>query len=274
VWITETYQGTLDPLAVPTGRVSAEAVIDALTPPAPNAEVRARALVKIEAALSRALRLTLQSTPERARELGAALVGSRGEPSFGPLGQGLDALDPAQLKAAQQAAARLSRDAVPGFLLLASHPQSSIRQAALLFLSFQNDVAAKAALTLALDDVDPEVQRLVLGGLAERPFAEALDAVARLLASDGDWSLRVLALQAVAKFPPLGTSARNAETESALTRIRTLATSDRVAYVREAALRALHNLDPKLARETLAQAKARDAEPRVQKAATELLGQP
>lgn len=272
VSVTGNYQGAEDPLAVPTGRVSAESVIDALTPPVPSAEVRARALVQIEPALSRALRLALQSTPERTRELGAALVGPKGEPSFGPLGQGLGELDPALSKPAREALARLSRDAVAGFTLLAAHPQSSIRQSALLFLSYQDDAMARKAVAEALSDADPEVQRLVLGSLAERPFAEALGPVQRLLARGGDWSLRVLALQAVAKFPALGAGSKDADAERALVAIADLAKNDGVAYVREAALRALAALDPKFARETLEHAKTHDAEPRVQKTAAELLG--
>lgn len=156
--------------------------------------------------------------------------------------------------------------------MLAAHPQSSIRQSALLFLSYQDDAMARKAVAEALSDADPEVQRLVLGSLAERPFAEALGPVQRLLARGGDWSLRVLALQAVAKFPALSAGSKDADAERALVAIAELAKNDGVAYVREAALRALAALDPKFARETLVHAKTHDAEPRVQKAAAELLG--
>jgi HEAT repeat protein len=166
---------------------------------------------------------------------------------------------------------RITSSAATSFVRLARHPSFSVRQAALQFLAQQTTPEAQRALLEALDDAQPEVRRQVLGALAERPFPAALGAVVARLERQRDWSTRVLALETLASFPKLSSPHSGADAV-ALERIGSLAQHDEVAFVREAALRALLALDPVGARPVLRKRAEEDTEPRVREFAIQALG--
>jgi HEAT repeat protein len=134
--------------------------------------------------------------------------------------------------------------------------------AAIDFLGARNEPAAREAVARALDDREALVRRSALAAVSKGNAAGA-SAAARLLASEEDWALRVLAAEA------LGRAGAVDEAVVALTRA---VRSDGYALVREAAARALHAVSPARARPVLEALAKTDAERRVREVACELLG--
>jgi HEAT repeat protein len=264
------YRPRSKPLAIPAGRVEANEVLLALTPGEPTPDQRAAAIVRLEGELTRTLEAVAQRSAQDVRSLSSALLGEQGRPAFSPLSNNLAAATGTLRGQAEASLQRITSRATSTFVQLARHPSVAVRQAALQFLAHQTSDEAQRALLEALDDAQTEVRRQVLGALAERPFPAALGAVVARLERQRDWSIRVLALETLASFPKLS-GPRSSTDEVALERIASLAQRDEVAFVREAALRALVALDPAGARGVLRKRAEEDTEPRVREFAVEAL---
>jgi HEAT repeat protein len=265
------YRPQSQPLAIPAGRVEADEVLLALAASEPAPQERARAIVRLEVELTRAIDAALQRSARDVRNLSSALLAEDERPAFAPLSSNLDAASEALRSDALASLQRITSQAAQSFVRLARHPSVAVRQAALQFLAQRATPEAERALLDALDDAQPEVRRQVLAALAERPSPAALGAVVAHFEKQSDWSTRVLALETLASFPSLPSPHSDAD-RVALQRIGALAQRDPVAFVREAALRALLALDPVGARAVLRKRAEEDTEPRVREFAVEALG--
>jgi HEAT repeat protein len=168
------------------------------------------------------------------------------------------------LERARRAIAGVASGMVPVFAALARHPYVEVRVAAVDFWGSRSEPAAREAVALAIGDREPLVRRSALAAVAKGNAAGA-SAAARLLESEEDWALRVLAAEALGRS---GTP----DMESVLDALAKAARSDGYALVREAAVRALHQVSPARARGVLEGLAKTDAERRVRDVACELLG--
>jgi HEAT repeat protein/tetratricopeptide (TPR) repeat protein len=252
----------VDPLAFVDDSVVVEEILQRVVPTALDAKDRASALVTFATPLERAARLAL-SVGDRAKAVFDAMQGGVGafEPFVGADGS----------EAARETVRSIARGLEPEIVRFASDQDPAVRARATLLLSRSSSPAAADALVQALGDPVPDVQRAALAAIGSRPDPGAVAAVRRaLLARDGltageePWAMRVLAAQAMGR---LGAAGAHAEAEASL---RTAATSDAYALVREASLRALESFDPTAAR-AVARSLASDPEPRVRDAAKHLV---
>jgi HEAT repeat protein len=117
----------------------------------------------------------------------------------------------------------------------------------------------------ALADPDVGVQRAALGALAAHPDPAAAQAMAELLGSSDNWSLR---RQAALALEQMGEAGRS---EDVLASLEQRVTGDRYALVRDAAARALFAIDPQRAASVLERVKQADPEAQVKATARELL---
>ncbi len=265
VLATGRYHAAHDPLEVPEGRVDVREQIDELRPGGYSPDDHARALIKLAPALEAASVAAVQSSPDRARAVADALLDRGGKPAFGPLTRKLDKVSPALRKQASQAAARIASAVVAPFVALASHPSPDVRARAVQFLATRPEPAAQKAVIEALSDPDERVQRAALAAASRARTPGAISAVTNLLTDKSAWPVRVRAAEALGK---LAAGTRNAR---AVQMLGKAARSDKYALVREAAVRALPRVDPAAARPVLTEVAAKDNEPRVQRAARELL---
>ncbi len=251
-----------DPLSVPDGRLDVDDMLRALAPAEPDDEAKARALVALEEPLRVAATSAVSTSAERAAVVGDALASQILAP-FAPQG----AL-PSELAARATAATRAVLEAAaPGFAGLARHPQAALRARAAMVIAREGSEASSLALARALEQSDAEAKRGILSAIEAGRPPGLVAQVARSLASDESWAVRVRAAETLASLGAVG-SAR----EPAFAALEAAARGDRYALVREAALRSLHALDPARAAEALRRAAASDAEPRVRTLAEALLG--
>ncbi len=265
VLATGKYHAPHEPLEVPEGRVDVRSQIDELRPGGYSPDEHARALVKLAPALQAACVAAVQSSPERARAVADALLDRGGKPAFGPLTRELDKANAALRKQAGDAATGIARAVVAPFVALASHPSPDVRARAVQFLATRSEQAARTAVVEALGDPDEHVQRAALAAADRARTPGAVNAVTGLLTHKSDWPVRVRAAEALGR---LAAGSRDKKAVAALTRA---AQSDAYALVREAAVRALPLVDAAAARPVLTEVAEKDAEPRVQRAARELL---
>jgi hypothetical protein len=259
-----TQSRTGDPLAVPDGRLDVDDMLRALAPRDPDDREKASALIELEAPLRLAATAAVTTSAERAAVVGDALASEILGP-FAPTG----ALPPELAARAAAATRRILESAAPGFAALARHPSPSLRARAAQVLAHEGSDTSTSALARALEQGDAEARRATLSAIEAGRPAALVGPVARALASDESWAVRVRAAETLAS---LGTLAQ--AREPALAALEFAASADRFALVREATLRSLHALDPARAAESLRRAAASDAEPRVRALAAELLGQP
>ena len=265
VLATGRYHAPHEPLEVPEGRVDVRAQIDALRPGGYSPDDHARALVKLAPALEIASVAAVQSSPERARSVADALLDRGGKPAFGPLTRKLDKASPALQKKAGRAASSIAAAVVAPFVALSRHPSPDVRARAVQFLATRPETAAQKAVVEALGDPDEHVERAALAAAGRARTPGAVGAVTGLLTGGSNWPVRVRAAEALGK---LAAGSHNKKAVEALSRA---ARSDEYALVREAAVRALPRVDPAAARPVLSAVAQKDAEPRVQRAARELL---
>jgi len=228
-------------------------------------EERVRALVELGPELTRTAAAAVQSSPERARAVVDAFPPA-GHVGFGPLSARLGELGPELRKQAEATVANMRTALVPGLMALASHPAAEVRAVAVRFLAKSAEPDARELLLAALGDPEDRVVRAALGALVETRSAEAVTAVARLLAQAKDWSLRLEAARA------LGEMGADAARHGATAALGQAARGDPFALVREAALVALGRVAPEAARPVLRRAAAQDPEPRVRETARSELG--
>jgi hypothetical protein len=258
---TGEYRAPRDALLVPESRIDVHAVLERLVPKGYNAEEHAKALVKLAPSLGQASLSAAQSSPERARAVGDALLARSGKPAFGPLSRDIDQVSPQARAEAEKAAETIAAAVLPAFVALAGHPSADVRARAIQFLATRNDASALGAVLDRLDDPDATVQRAALAAVERTRPSGAVPAVIALVARGKEWPARVRAAETLAV---LAAGTKDKKAVEALTRA---ALSDNTALVREAAIIALAKVDAVAARGIAAKLASSDAEPRVRDAA-------
>jgi hypothetical protein len=243
-------------LPVPEANVDVEAMLESLVPRDWSDKDRAAAVLKYEGALQRAALGALQTSGDRARAVLDALGSSEGslEPFLGK--DPAAGTEPARVKVKE-----LARALEPSIIPLVRHPDPSMRTKAIVLLSRSTSDAAAAAVAQGVDDPSEQVQRVALAAIGVQPNPKALAAVSKLLSSDDNWAIRVLAAQAAGRLGAAGLGV------DATKILQQAATKDPYALVREAALKALAGFDPVAGKTLAAKMAETDPEPRVREAA-------
>jgi HEAT repeat protein len=249
---------------VPDGPLGLRDVLAGLGPDAQGPEARATALVALAPSLRKAAVAAVSTSPDRARVVADALLsaGSAGKLGLDPFTAPGEKLDPKLAAAVDDAVETVARAVVPGFVALERHPSVEVRTRAVELLARRSEPEAEAAVIDALGDPDDTVRRAALSAVGPVKSDRLTAAVAALVKDSPSWPLRVRAAEALGR---LGHGGRVTETLFAAAR------TDTFALVREAAARAAAALDPAAARPLLEELAAKDAEPRVREAATDLL---
>lgn len=248
-------------MPVPERTLDVDALLDDLAPSdVPQAD-RAAALVRFAEPIQRAALAALRTSGERARAVLDALGSGDGEllPFVGS-----DAHGPAADRARAIVVAL-----EPSIVPLARHPDPGLRARALVLVARSTSDAAVEALVAGLEDPDPAVRRVALsavaapgpGGARVPASARAVAAVAKILASDEAWPMRVLAARAMGRLGAAGAGADASRTLS------DAAVKDAYALVRQAALESLAAFDLGAARSLASRVASADPEPRVRDAA-------
>ncbi len=252
-----------DPLTLPDEPLDAEATLRALVPTDLPVEGRVAAASKFSAAISRAGLDALGTS------------GSRALAVLGALGDGGGELLPLLRRGDKGSVARAIETTMePGILPLVHHPDVETRVQALAVLAGQTSDGAEKARIDALADPSEAVRRIALsttaangvngtGGEVRAANTDAsVKAVGHVLEHDENWSMRVLAAEALGRL-----GAGNAGASAMLAHA---VESDAFALVREAALLALAKVDVAAGRRLAADRSTRDAEPRVRETALRL----
>jgi tetratricopeptide (TPR) repeat protein len=245
---------------LPDGPLDADALLDALAARETVGGDRAQVLVRFAEPIQRAALAALRTSMPRASAVLDALGTGQGELlPFVHAGENGPAA-----AAARAIAAALEPSIVP----LARHPDAAVRTKAIALIARSGEDAAMDAVIAGLEDPADAVQRITLASIAAprsdgAPAAGSeatVAAVAKVLASNESWAIRILAARALGR---LG-AGHAASAAASLTRA---AGSDAYALVREAALEALASFDAVGARGLAGQMAANDPEPRVREAA-------
>jgi tetratricopeptide (TPR) repeat protein/HEAT repeat protein len=262
-------------LSLPTETLDVEAMLEGLVPRDFSVSDRANALVKYGDAIKRAAISALQTSGDRAR---AALDAfSAGEGTLTPFvdADPKDDKDPTVI-AARAKAREIVEAAEPSIVLLARHPDPSIRMKAIVLLARSASDDAASAMILALEDPNENVERVALSAIGAgdasghaniAPSAKTTRAVAKLMETHENWAMRVLAAEAMGRLGAAGAGS------DVSTRLKNVATHDAYALVREAALRALASFDIKSAHALARTMAAGDPEPRVRATADAIVRQ-
>ena len=264
VLFAKRFTRTHDPLPVPDGALRAADVIASLDADAPSLDARVQAFVAMEADLARAATAAVATSPERATTVADALAGTL----LSPFASSSEAI-PAELAAkSAPAMSDLRKTVVPGFVALVHHPDVDMRVKAIEVLAKRSEPEAEAAMVDALRDPEDRVRRAVLSAYAAGGAAssdQAADAISKLAKESKDWALRVRAAEA------MGRVGKGAQKERTLAALASLARTDPYALVRESAVKALGDLDPKAGESVLRELAKKDSEPRVRAAARAVL---
>jgi tetratricopeptide (TPR) repeat protein len=256
-----TSAGALD--VAPTGALDVEALIDRLAPHGASEAARGAALVTFADPIQRAAIAALRASGARATAVVDALGTGQGEfLPFVRLGQTGPAAD-----TARTIGAALEPSVVP----LARNPDPAIRTKALVLVARAADDAATDAIVAALEDSNEAVQRVAIAAVgAPRPGGRAVPgddravaALGKILATHDNWSLRILAAQALGRVGSAGARGAGPHLADA-------AAKDTYALVRQAALEALSSFDPAGAKVVAQRLAVSDPEPRVREAASAL----
>ena len=255
---------------VPEGPVQVESLLTGLVPTGFTAKERVAVLGAYADVLQRAAETALDTSGNRARTVLAALAEGNAsiEPFLGPD----DADGDPRAVAARGKARALIASLEPSILTLARHPDPRLRTQAITLVAGYDTDASTAALIEAASDANDAVERVALAALGTHPshrVPRAFEAVARILAHDESWALRVLAAEALGR---LGSAASGGASAAVVGDLERAATADPYAMVREASLRALASVDPTGAAAVARHALEKDEEPRVRDAARALLG--
>ncbi len=255
---------------VPEGPVQVESLLTGLVPTGFTAKERVAVLGAYADVLQRAAETALDTSSDRARTVLAALAEGNAsiEPFLGPD----DADGDPRAVAARGKARALIASLEPSILTLARHPDPRLRTQAITLVAGYDTDASTAALIEAASDANDAVERVALAALGTHPshrVPRAFEAVARILAHDESWALRVLAAEALGR---LGSAASGGASAAVVGDLERAATADPYAMVREASLRALASVDPTGAAAVARHALEKDEEPRVRDAARALLG--
>ena len=266
---------TIDPLPMPDDPLDADETLRALVPTTLPADDRLAALQMYQRAIAQAGRTALRASRERATAVLDAL-GSGGDGGEG--GNGGAQLAPLVLATSSSVSSASDRAALqaitetlePGILPLVNHPDEETRIRALGAIAGSTSAAAENARVGALADSSEAVRRVAIGSIGLRPSSNAsasasAQAVAKVLANDSSWAMRVLSAEALGRMGAATPDAKTIEAAS----LTKAATDDSFALVREAALEALVAVDPSSARTPClgaTDARSRAARPRDRRA--------
>lgn len=260
------FRAVSDPLPV-ADVLGYESAISALIPKAYGPNDYARALVTWQKAFASSVSTAMQTSKDRAIvALDAMLAPSpSGLAVFGAFTQGEAASLKIDKITATDAAAKIADTAEPFVAGLVHHPEVAVQTRAIRWLGRRETKVARDALVDALDVEVVDVQRLAIEELAARGDASAIEPLAKILATHKQWSVRADAARAIGA---IGKRDPKAAVEASLQKA---AVGDTYAFVREAALRALHTSGRASAKAVLETAAKSDPEPRVREVATSLL---
>jgi tetratricopeptide (TPR) repeat protein/HEAT repeat protein len=261
---TGEYRLPPEPLPLPSGRVDTAAVVLGLRPSGYTPDERAKAIVDIAPDLAASALTAVHATPEGARAIADAVLARGGRPAFAPLSDELERASPGAQKAAEEALVHTSAALVEPFVALAKHPSADARARAVRFLSSRDEPKAKSALVAALHDADPTVLGAALDSFSADPDRLPIDAVTELAKESESWPVRARAAEALGALKKAPSEGR------AISVLAGVTEKDSIAFVREAAVRALGAFGP-AGKEALARVAARDAEPRIRALAKNLL---
>jgi HEAT repeat protein len=225
----------------------------------------AKALVKLADPVATACVAASQSSPERAQAVLESLLARGGKPAFANLTAKLDEVDATTRQAAEAAAERITRAAVPAFVALAQHPTPRVRVQSVRLLAFRSEPAARRAVVDSLRDQDTSVQRAALEAVTEAKTPGTVAAIRQLLHEPNPWPVRAHAARA------LGQITMDAKKSDVAAALEQSARHDEYALVRESAMKSLAKLDPGSARSVLLQARENDPEPRLRQLAGDLI---
>ncbi|MFO0761514.1 MAG: HEAT repeat domain-containing protein [Byssovorax sp.] len=265
---TRGFRRSREALPVPDGALSVREVLLGLAPDAASEQERAAALVALGPALQKAAVAAVATSPDRARAVADALLS--GEGSFGlvPFTDGRAKLDEKLGQQVGDAIESIASAVIPGFVALGRHPAIEVRTRAVELLARRPEAEAQAAVIDALGDPDEGVRRAALAALGAVKHGPTIAAVSKLLRESPSWPLRVRAAEALGRLGAGGADRAVLDTLAAAAR------TDGYALVREATARAIAPLDRAAARPLLQEMAEKDSEPRVRKAAAELLAAP
>ncbi len=244
----------------PEAALDVEALMERFAPPEEDDAKRAAALVLYAGPITRAALTALQTSGSRASAVLDALGDGDGE--FLPF------VTHGASGAAANAARAIAVALEPSLVPLARHPDPAIRAKALVLVARLSSDAATDAVIAGLEDTTDVVRRVALAvvcapradGTRATASERAAEVVAKILASDENWAMRVRAAAALARMSGHGIS-------GASTWLARAATSDPYALVRQAALEALDASDPAAAQALAHHLVASDPEPRVRDSA-------
>jgi HEAT repeat protein len=259
------YRRSTEALPVPDGPLALRDVLLGLGPDPLGPAERAAGLVALAPALERAAVAAVATSPERALVVADALL-SREDLGLAPFTDGASAADPKLAEDERRAIEGIAAATVPAFVALVRHPAVDVRTRAVELCARRPEPEAQAAVVDALGDPEEPVRRAALSALGRVKSAPTIAAVARLVRESSSWPLRVRAAEALGRLGA-GGAPPAAVTEA----LEAAARGDAYALVREAAARALAEVDARSAEPLLRELAAKDPEPRVRDAANELL---
>jgi tetratricopeptide (TPR) repeat protein len=253
-------------LPVPNGVLEVEDLLLKLEGDDAPTEDRQAALLRFSDEIERAASGALHASRDRARAVLDALGSGDGE--LRPFVE-RDSTGPAAARALG-----IVQALEPSLPALARGPDASLQTKALLLVAKLDGTDAGEAVASAIESPNESTRRVALAfvatprrdGTRAHPIAHEMAAVADVLESDGSWSMRVLAAEAMGRLGAAGASV------GAQARLRAAAKGDAYALVRQAALEALEIFDADGARELAAVMAQTDPEPRVRAAAVDVRG--
>jgi len=260
--VTRDFRRSADPLAAEPSGLAVRQLIGGLAPVGYTRDEELRGLQAIAAPLGESAREAISASSLGAR-LVAAVLGGGFEPELSPRGSGEAQAADARRRAV---VAAVTARTIEAFVWLARHPEIEVRRGAIEVLAERPEPAAREALRAALDPRDPVTCRTALAALGPDAGPELVLAVLAVLDDRVEWSLRAVAAEVLGRMT--AQEASRAAIDAALQRV---ATVDRYALVREAALRSMFARRAAASVE-VGRARARgDDEPRVRAVAAELV---
>jgi HEAT repeat protein len=263
--VTKQAKRSTEPFAVPDSMVDVRAIIENMIPTPASPSQRVRALIALEEPITRAAVDATRTSPERAMLVADALLSRPNAPGLAPFTDGVEGLTAAEATKVEEVCGRITKALSPAFGALLRHPLTDLRIRAVRVLAKVNDPASHEAIVDALTDDDEAVQRAALAVLSEIRSEAATKAVAKILAGNPNWALRVRAARA------LGSLKSAQPDRDAVASLSRAAKDDKFALVRQASMEALAKLSPSDARPVLEAIANSDPEPEIRRAAKNLI---
>lgn len=235
-----------------------------LTPAGYTREEESRAVEALRVPLVEAAESAVRASAEQAEIVGRLLLGQLPEFARPAVSSSEEPLVERRVSAVLDA---IGEATVGGFVLLTAHPVLEVRRNAAEVLAERPESAAGAALVLVLESRDGILCRSILAILKRPVGAGLIGAVMKLTEVGPDWILRLHAVEALGRSEP-----EDSVVAAAIdVRLMAIAEADRVALVREAALRAAFGRHAEMAPALARRMSEKDGEPSLRAFALELL---